>query len=204
MRKSFYLFWCKVKYFFKWKLRFFFRDVITFKHVRVICFNLKNPAFRFYSFRTGRLSLSTTWYDEIPYGWQKGFGKQLCKDLKEAYKKDKQLEKEHGKRLTWKKAIYWEQIKEKYGGLRLYASSTPYIMEVLEKYEEVSYDYCIVCGKPATRWTLGWINYICDDCAKLCNHYSIPLKDEDEYYKDKDKYFETHKEDLEAHIRHEK
>lgn len=178
---------------YKWlKLKWFLKDVITFKHVRVLVFVLINPGF---AFRHRHLCLSTTWYDEIPYGWRKAFGKQLLRDVRIAYKQDKKI----NKKLKWKDALQFCEIKEKWGGLRLYASATEHIYDVLDAYENMSYDYCIVCGKPATRFTLGWINYVCDDCAKKCNHYSIPIKDEDEYYKDRDKYFETHKEELDEY-----
>jgi len=186
---------------YKWlKIKWFIKDIITFKHVRVLIFILINPAF---ALRKKHLCLSTTWYEEIPIGWRKAFGKQLCKDIKQAFKEDKKEIKElRHMKLTWKKAIQFCEIKEKWGTLRLYANASPHIYDVLEHYEDLSQDYCIVCGKPSTRFTLGWVNYICDDCAKLCNHYSIPFIDEEEYYKDKEKYIETHREELEANKSH--
>ena len=44
--------------------------------------------------------------------------------------------------------------------------------------------------------TLGWISFVCDDCAKEVTNISIPIKDLDEYYKDSKAYIETHKNEL--------
>ena len=60
--------------------------------------------------------------------------------------------------------LVWEDIKEKYGTLRLYASATQEIQDVLDKYEYMSYGYCIGCGKPARYITKGWISYCCEEC----------------------------------------
>ena len=50
-----------------------------------------------------------TWYDDIPEGWRKAFGKQLSKELKKKKKKDNQL-----------KTFRFSQIKEKHGSLCIY------------------------------------------------------------------------------------
>ncbi len=103
---------------------------------------------------------SHTWYDSIPEGWQKAFGKQLSNDIKKAgmpfIKKGKK----------WEQLLSWEQIKEKYGELCLYASASKEIMKVLEKYELLSIGYCIYCGKPARYKTNGWIEYYCEKCLE--------------------------------------
>ena len=98
-------------------------------------------------------SLTHTWYDEIPEGWRKAFGKQLLEELKNVIQASKD-----------KSDFAWEQIKEKYGGLRLYANCTKAVQEVLGKYELMSEGYCIRCGKPARYKTRGWITYFCEDC----------------------------------------
>lgn len=61
------------------------------------------------------------------------------------------------------------QIKEKYGELRWYDNGIPPVMsdeyrEWLNKYEKLSYETCINCGKPATHMTKGWIMPLCNDC----------------------------------------
>lgn len=46
----------------------------------------------------------------------------------------------------------------------MYASTPDYIQDILDKYEVLSYGYCICCGKPARYCTSGWISYLCEDC----------------------------------------
>lgn len=103
-----------------------------------------------------------TWYDDIPYGWQKAFGKQLSKDIKRAGNKYLKTHKEK----NWSNILFFQQIKEKYGELCLYASTIKDIEKVLEKYELLSIGYCICCGKPARYITKGWIEYYCEKCLE--------------------------------------
>lgn len=97
-----------------------------------------------------RADLGHTWYDEIPCGWRIAFGKKLLKDLKNVIKRPKDLQ--------------WEQIKEKWGSLCLYASCSDEVQKVLDRYEVMSIGYCISCGKPARYRTRGWVEYYCEDC----------------------------------------
>lgn len=124
-------------------------------------FCLKYPFWRSRNVWTGKFNgYGHTWYDDIPEGWKIAFGKQLSDDIKAAFLEDK---KENPK-LNWKNALYWEQIKEKYGGLRLYASATKRIQDVLSHYESISENYCIACGAPARFMTSGYILPLCSDC----------------------------------------
>lgn len=94
--------------------------------------------------------------DAMPEGWRKAFGIQMCKELKKELKKHKFLYKY---RIT--------QIKEKFGGLRWYDTGSPKdseIWDIIDKYTQISYRTCIVCGKPATKISKGWISPFCDDC----------------------------------------
>ena len=71
----------------------------------------------------------------------------------------------------------FEQIKEKWGELCLYASATKEIRDVLDKYELLSSCYCINCGKPARYRTTGWVEYYCEDCfIKDCKPYDYKTK----------------------------
>ena len=131
-------------------------------HWKNFFFLLKYPFYREYNRWHGKFcGYAFTEYDAIPNGWRKAFGKQLSKDIKKAGKESR---KRVGKRLSWKKMICWQQIKEKYGSLRLYASATQEIQDVLGKYELMSEGYCINCGKPARYKTCGWVEYYCEDC----------------------------------------
>ena len=60
------------------------------------------------------------------------------------------------------------QIKEKWGYLHWYDSGYPNnskVYDIVRKYEQISAKTCVVCGKPATKMSTGWISPYCDDCA---------------------------------------
>jgi len=128
------------------------------KIIRNYFLYLKYKFLKLYS-RTGIkfLGYSETWFDYIPDGWRKAFGKRLCKDLKKALKKDK-----------ISRAFRILDIKEKYGTLRIHASCIgPETNKIIEYYEQLSKCYCIVCGKPARYCSKGWIEFYCEKC--LCS-----------------------------------
>lgn len=103
--------------------------------------------------------------DFMPDGWRKAFGIQLCEELKTALDKVDTSE-------IW----FPTQIKEKYGELRWYANwYTKEIEEILDKYSKLSRKTCIVCGKPATKISTGWISPYCDDCANNQYEEYIPI-----------------------------
>lgn len=122
------------------------------------------------------MGYSSTWYDSIPKGWKIAFGKQLSDDIKKA---GKQTRKKSHKHISWKNMITWEQIKEKYGTLRLYASCSEEIFMVLQKYEDMSKDYCIECGKPAKYMTKDRITFYCEDCFNdWLDRNKFPVKEQ--------------------------
>lgn len=97
---------------------------------------------------------SYTELDAMEPGWRKAFGIQMCKEIR------KQLIKE-------KKLFKWRivQLKEKFGGIRLYSNfASNELYNIIDKYEEISYKTCGVCGKPATKISKGWVYPYCDDC----------------------------------------
>ena len=78
-------------------------------------------------------------------------------------------------------AIYpeWEitDLKEKFGAIRCYDSGVPNkvrddIDKVLEKYEVLSAQTCCKCGRPAVKFSTGWVLPWCDECGT----------DEEKYY----------------------
>ena len=135
---------------------------------------LKYPFLKERHIWTGKfMGYAYTEDDSIPNGWRIAFGKDLIKDIKKAGKESRKRLHKH---LSWKKLITWEQIKEKYGTLRLYASATEEIMHVLNKYEILSSFYCIDCGKISEYVTKGWIEYYCKDC--YLKHTSATTEEE--------------------------
>lgn len=69
-------------------------------------------------------------------------------------------------------AFYIDQLKEKFGAIRLYYSlhlddkfEDERIDEIIQKYEELSEHTCCRCGKEATLMSKGWICPYCQTCA---------------------------------------
>lgn len=104
--------------------------------------------------------------DSMEIGWRRAFGIQMCKEIKVALKKNHYLYKY---RIT--------DIKEKFGGLRWYDAGAPKeVYDIITKYEQISYRTCIMCGKPATYISRGWISPYCSDCACDRKHGNIEEK----------------------------
>lgn len=67
--------------------------------------------------------------------------------------------------------------------LRLYSNFVgPESKKVINKYERMSQDYCICCGKPAEYETRGWIEFLCKDCFELEVPKNISEEERKEYY----------------------
>jgi hypothetical protein len=61
--------------------------------------------------------------------------------------------------------VRFDQIKEKYGGLRVYFSGgDDYIEGVVSMAEEYSYKVCEVCGNAGKPNKGGWITTLCENC----------------------------------------
>ena len=92
--------------------------------------------------------------DGIPDGWRIAFQDDMCNEIQEEYNK---LSDED------KKKVYIVDAKEKFGTLRIHMSHNIYkpIQEILNKYYTISELTCIICGKPATYISTGWIEPYC-------------------------------------------
>lgn len=114
--------------------------------------------------------------ENMPDGWWNAFGVQMCEELRDALIEDGDLQR-------WRIV----QMKEKFGYLHLYDNGhkkDSRVSEIISKYEQISARTCIVCGKPATQITTGWISPFCDDCCINCGiGRSVPI---DEYYGEDD------------------
>ena len=61
----------------------------------------------------------------------------------------------------------FDQIKEKFGGLRAYYSGgNDYIRGLVSMAETMSYKICEVCGNKGKPNKSGWISTLCDGCRK--------------------------------------
>lgn len=103
--------------------------------------------------------------DAMEPGWRKAFGIQMCKEIRSQLIKDHYLFKY---RIT--------QIKEKWGYLHWYdACSSKAIQDIIQKYENISWNTCLMCGKPATKISAGWISPYCDDCYPTYTNGGSPM-----------------------------
>ncbi len=61
--------------------------------------------------------------------------------------------------------VYAEQIKQKFGLLRVYFSKNiSYIDGVIDMAEMQSNSICEDCGSTGKIWALGWIQVLCENC----------------------------------------
>lgn len=62
-------------------------------------------------------------------------------------------------------AVTWTQIKEKYGGLRMYHfGGSDFVDGAIQMAENMSYRTCERCGHPGSPNKSGWIVTLCDSC----------------------------------------
>jgi hypothetical protein len=61
--------------------------------------------------------------------------------------------------------VKFDQIKEKFGGLRIYFSGgDDYVEGIISMAEEYSYKVCEVCGNSGKPNKGGWITTLCNNC----------------------------------------
>lgn len=93
--------------------------------------------------------------DSMEPGWRKRFGKQMMDELKAQLKKERFLYK-------FRITMIGEDTC---GGLKFNIEyGSPVIYGIIEKYESISHDVCVKCGKDATLLSDGWIYPYCDEC----------------------------------------
>ena len=64
--------------------------------------------------------------------------------------------------------VKFDQIKEKFGGLRVYISGgDEYVRGLISMAEGWSYKSCERCGEKGSPNKKGWIITLCDNCRKL-------------------------------------
>lgn len=112
------------------------------------------------NWRTDEPFYDFTYLDDMPTGWRKAFGKDMCEEIRRVLVKANYLNK-----------YRVVQVKEKFGQLRWYDDGAPSsiyreLQDIIYKYEEISERTCIRCGRPATKISLGWISPWCDECAE--------------------------------------
>lgn len=64
-------------------------------------------------------------------------------------------------------SVKFDQVKEKYGGLRIYfTGGDDYVEGIISMAEEYSYKVCEVCGNSGKPNKGGWITTLCESCRK--------------------------------------
>ena len=98
------------------------------------------------------------WYDLI---------RSICWEITQREKNIKARLKYEGKDERNCIVVRFDQIKEKFGGLRIYYSGgDDYIRGAISLAEEMSYKLCEVCGNKGKPNNNGWIMTLCDGCRK--------------------------------------
>lgn len=61
--------------------------------------------------------------------------------------------------------VVFDQIKEKFGALRIYFDGgDDYIKGLVDMAETISYKTCEICGNPGKPNSTGWIRVTCENC----------------------------------------
>ena len=98
------------------------------------------------------------WYDLI---------RSVCWEITQREKNIKARLKYEGKDERNCIEVRFDQIKEKFGGLRIYYSGgDDYVRGVVNMAEEMSYKLCENCGNKGKPNEKGWIMTLCDACRK--------------------------------------
>lgn len=92
------------------------------------------------------------WGCDIGEGWQSiiwDLSTELAKVIPEDKKED----------------IYYDQIKQKMGGLRVYMSEEPSeVLACIKDAEKRADKTCEKCGDWGKRHGTGWLSVLCDEC----------------------------------------
>lgn len=115
----------------------------------------KYPWLRLMNLYTGKIDTQCDAMDDMPVGWEIAFGELLCEELDNAIKKADLIDK-----------FVVLQVKEKFGALRFVVNHhNDEIDKIIAKYEHISRNTCIVCGKPDTPiLNTTWIHPLCKEC----------------------------------------
>ena len=93
------------------------------------------------------------WYDLI---------RSVCYRIKQ-HEENKKHRKESASDIS----VVFDQVKEKFGGLRIYyRGGDDYVDGVVDMAEEMSYKICERCGNRGTPNQGGWIVTLCDFCRQ--------------------------------------
>jgi len=121
--------------------------------------NLKSPAQSCMSYG---IECGNGWYDLI---------RSVCyriaqHERNKKYHDERKLKKDPSYQPEYR-PVAFDQIKEKYGGLRIYYNGgDDYVDGVVDMAEEMSFKICERCGNKGTPTKGGWITTLCDFCRQ--------------------------------------
>ena len=105
------------------------------------------------------------WIEKLPEGWWK-LARAMIYECESIYPE-------------------WEitDLKEKWGAIRCCDNGVPSTLrnkidEILDQYENLSSKTCCICGKPATKFSTGWIRPYCDNCGDKDEKFYKRLKND--------------------------
>ena len=107
-----------------------------------------------------------SWYYDIPKGWRKAFGKEMAGRVQKLVNAHIKAMRKRGIKVKSSDVVSVAEVKEKWGQLRVGACAPNGILDVIEYYENASWDYCVFCGRPANYQTTGWILPVCEKHRK--------------------------------------
>lgn len=113
--------------------------------------------------------VESCWIFDLPVGWINGFSEKMCGELRDALGDHVndfiigQLKEKYNQVVLhwyWEDKEYTDEEAEKLNKL------CAIIDNIIDKYAQISYNTCTICGKPASKWTSGWITSFCNECYK--------------------------------------
>ena len=104
------------------------------------------------------------WGIECNNGWYNIIA-TLCRAIDQHEKNIEERKKYNPEFVTDYESVKFDQIKEKFGGLRVYFSGGDEYVEGLVSFADYfSYNVCEVCGEKGSPNKSGWIATLCDNC----------------------------------------
>lgn len=103
---------------------------------------------------------------ECNTGWHEILS-SLCFQIDQHEKNIKARLKYEGKDESLYEPVKFDQVKEKFGSLRVYFSGgDEYVRGLVSMAEAISYHTCEVCGNSGEANKKGWIKVLCKECEK--------------------------------------
>lgn len=101
---------------------------------------------------------------ECNAGWHQILS-SLCFQINQHEKNVKARLKYEGKDISLYEPVKFDQVKSKFGSLRVYFSGgDEYVRGLVSMAEAISYHTCEVCGNKGEANKKGWIKVLCKGC----------------------------------------